>query len=56
MSNVILHSHIASASGEAVLKLRSDAVAIIAIASEGRPLPNVVNGVAVPGRAAVAVN
>ncbi|RIK79846.1 MAG: C-terminal binding protein [Planctomycetota bacterium] len=55
LDNVILHSHIASASGEAVLKLRNDAAAIIALACEGRPLPNVVNGVTGPARVAMSV-
>lgn len=45
LENCIIHSHIASASADAVLKLRNDAVAIVALAIEGRPLPNVVNGV-----------
>lgn len=45
LSNVILHSHIASASAEAVLKLREGAASIVALAAQGRPLPNVVNGV-----------
>ena len=56
MKNVVLHSHIASASDEAVLKLRSDAAAIVALASGGQPLPNVVNGVTGPARFAMAVN
>jgi D-3-phosphoglycerate dehydrogenase len=45
MPNVILHSHIASASADAVLKLRHDAASLVALAAEGRPLHNVVNGV-----------
>jgi D-3-phosphoglycerate dehydrogenase / 2-oxoglutarate reductase len=56
MKNVILHSHIASASGEAVLKLRNDAAGIVALAHEGRALPNIVNGVPSGGRSAMAVN
>jgi D-3-phosphoglycerate dehydrogenase len=53
MSNVILHSHIASASVDAVMKLRSDAASIVALAYEGRPLTNVVNGVISPAAAAL---
>jgi D-3-phosphoglycerate dehydrogenase len=45
MSNVVLHSHVASASVDAVTKLRSDAASIVALACEGRPLTNIVNGV-----------
>lgn len=56
MKNVILHSHIASASDEAVLKLRSDAAAIVALALDGQPLPNVVNGVIGPARFAMAAS
>lgn len=56
MKNVILHSHIASASDEAVLKLRSDAAAIVALACEGQPLPNIVNGVTDTARFAMAVS
>ncbi|MCC6494313.1 MAG: C-terminal binding protein [Pirellulales bacterium] len=56
MSNVVLHSHIASASDEAVLKLRNDAAGIVALACEGRPLPNVVNGVTGTARFAVALS
>jgi D-3-phosphoglycerate dehydrogenase len=55
MKNVILHSHIASASDEAVLKLRSDAAAIVALARDGQALPNIVNGVVPTARRAVAV-
>lgn len=43
--NVILHSHIASASREASLRLRTEAAAIVALAAQGKPLRNVVNGV-----------
>jgi len=46
MKNVILHSHIASASPAAVNKLRHDAATIIARAARGQSLPNVVNAVA----------
>jgi len=41
--NVILHSHIASASTEASLRLRTEASAIVALAPQGTPLRNVVN-------------
>ncbi|HMO83382.1 MAG TPA: C-terminal binding protein [Lacipirellulaceae bacterium] len=54
MSNVILNSHVASASSDAMLKLRNDAASIVALACEGRPLPNVVNGVKTPVRAVLA--
>ena len=53
LNNVILHSHIASASVDAVLKLRNDAASIVALACEGRPLRNVVNGVTTLTRKAV---
>jgi D-3-phosphoglycerate dehydrogenase len=43
--NVILHSHIASASKESAVRLRTEAAAIVAMAAEGKPLRNVVNGV-----------
>jgi D-3-phosphoglycerate dehydrogenase len=46
--NVILHSHIASASKEASLRLRTEAAAIVALAAQGKPLRNVVNGVSSP--------
>jgi D-3-phosphoglycerate dehydrogenase len=54
MPNVILHSHIASASADAVLKLRHDAASLVALAAEGRPLHNVVNGVPQASRHEVA--
>lgn len=48
MTGVILHSHIASTSVDAVLKLREGAAAIVALAAQGRSLPNIVNGVSPP--------
>ncbi len=45
MDNVIVASHIASASVPAVRKLRETAAAIALAAVRGEPLPNVVNGV-----------
>ena len=54
LDNVILHSHIASASPGAVLKLREVAASIVSLAAQGRPLPNVVNGVSQPARNEVA--
>jgi D-3-phosphoglycerate dehydrogenase len=45
MPNVIINSHIASASVAAVKKLRTDAANTIAIAVRGGKLPNIVNGV-----------
>jgi D-3-phosphoglycerate dehydrogenase len=54
MPNVILHSHIASASADAVFKLRHDAASIVALAAERRPLHNVVNGLNPDGRHEVA--
>lgn len=45
MKNAILHSHIASASQAAVTKLRTDAATLVALAAQGRPLRNIVNGV-----------
>lgn len=44
--NVLIHSHIASASTAAVTKLRRDAASLVALAAQGQPLQNVVNGVA----------
>jgi D-3-phosphoglycerate dehydrogenase len=44
-SNVLIHSHIASASPAAVSKLRRDASSLVALAAQGKPLRNVVNGV-----------
>jgi D-3-phosphoglycerate dehydrogenase / 2-oxoglutarate reductase len=43
--NVIVASHIASASVRAVRRLRETAAGIVACAVRGEPLPNVVNGV-----------
>jgi D-3-phosphoglycerate dehydrogenase len=45
LSNVIVASHIASASPKAVRTLRETAAKIAAMALRGEPLPNVVNGV-----------
>ena len=45
MDNVIIHSHIASASEAAVRKLRREAAGLVASAAEGKPLRNIVNGV-----------
>lgn len=45
LSNVIVASHIASASPKAVRTLRETAARIAAMALRGEPLPNVVNGV-----------
>ncbi len=45
MKNVIIHSHIASASPAAVMKLRTDAANLVALAAQGQPLRNIVNGV-----------
>ncbi len=45
MNNVLIHSHVASASPEAVSKLRHDAATIVAKAAQGEELPNVVNGI-----------
>jgi D-3-phosphoglycerate dehydrogenase / 2-oxoglutarate reductase len=47
MRNVIVSSHIASASVRAVRTLRETAANIIAAAVRGEPLPNVVNGVGI---------
>lgn len=47
MDNVIVHSHIASASESAVTKLRRDAASLVACAAKGKPLRNVVNGVTI---------
>jgi D-3-phosphoglycerate dehydrogenase len=48
MPNVVITSHIASASTKAVRRLRETAAEIVARAIRGEPLPNVVNGVAPP--------
>jgi len=45
MPNVIINSHIASASAAAAEKLRTDAANTVAIAVQGGKLPNIVNGV-----------
>jgi phosphoglycerate dehydrogenase-like enzyme len=45
MENVIINSHIASCSPQAVKKLRTDAANIVAAAVRGEKLPNIVNGV-----------
>ena len=45
MENVIVTAHIASASPQAINKLRRDAADIVATAVHGGKLPNVVNGV-----------
>lgn len=45
MDNVVITSHIASASPEAVRKLRAQAAGTIAMAIKGQKVPNVVNGV-----------
>jgi D-3-phosphoglycerate dehydrogenase / 2-oxoglutarate reductase len=47
MDNVIINSHIASGSPDAVDKLRTTAAGIVARAIQGERLPNVVNGVGV---------
>ncbi len=43
MNNVVVTSHIASASPKAVRKLRESAAAIVLAALRGEPLPNIVN-------------
>lgn len=45
MANVIFTPHCASATPQAVLKLRTDAAQIAAMALRGEKLPNIVNGV-----------
>ena len=45
MENVLVHSHIASASARAVHTLREAAAGLALKALRGEPLPNVVNGV-----------
>jgi len=45
LDNVIINSHIASCSAQAVRKLRESVVNTVGIALRGEPLPNVVNGV-----------
>jgi len=46
LPNVIVASHIASASPKAVRTLRETAAKLAVMALRGEPLPNVVNGVA----------
>lgn len=48
MPHVIAASHIASASPKAVRTLRETAARLAALALQGKPLPNVVNGVTAP--------
>jgi D-3-phosphoglycerate dehydrogenase len=45
MDNVVINSHIASASEGAVKKLRCSVAQIVALAVKGEKLPNIVNGV-----------
>lgn len=45
LDNVVITSHIASASTQAVGRLRRQAADTAALALQGKPLPNVVNGV-----------
>ena len=45
MSNVVITPHVASATPQAVKKLRTDAAGIAAMALRGEKVPNVVNGV-----------
>jgi D-3-phosphoglycerate dehydrogenase len=45
MPNVLINSHVASASAAAVRKLRTDAAGTVALAVKGTKPPNVVNGV-----------
>jgi len=45
LPNVILTAHIASASPPAVKRLRETAASVAALAVDGQPLPNIVNGV-----------
>lgn len=46
MDNVIINSHVASCSANAVVKLRSSVANLVAMAIRGEKLPTVVNGVA----------
>jgi glyoxylate reductase len=46
MDNVVINSHIASASPSAVTNLRTAVANIVAMAVKGEKLPNIVNGVA----------
>ncbi len=50
LDNVIINSHIASCSAQAVRKLRESVVNTVGIALRGEPLPNIINGVK-PGAA-----
>jgi D-3-phosphoglycerate dehydrogenase len=43
--NVLIHSHIASASEAAAKRLREEAAELVSLAAQGKPLRNVVNGV-----------
>ena len=45
MDNVLITAHIASASPQAVDKLRRQAAGIVALAVQKQRLPNIVNGV-----------
>ena len=45
LDNVVITPHYASATPQAVKKLRTDAAGIAAIALRGEKLPNIVNGV-----------
>jgi phosphoglycerate dehydrogenase-like enzyme len=45
LDNVIINSHIASASVGAVTKLRTAVANIVALSVKGQKLPNIVNGV-----------
>jgi D-3-phosphoglycerate dehydrogenase len=45
LDNLVINSHIASCSAQAVRKLRENVVHTVGIALRGEPLPNVVNGV-----------
>jgi D-3-phosphoglycerate dehydrogenase / 2-oxoglutarate reductase len=45
LDNVIINSHIASCSAQAVRKLRESVVETVGMALRGEPLPNIVNGV-----------
>jgi phosphoglycerate dehydrogenase-like enzyme len=47
MNNVVFTPHIASASPQAVQKLRTDVAGIAAMALRGETVPNIVNGVRV---------
>lgn len=51
LDNVVISSHLASATVQAVRHLRTQAAGIVAKALRGEPLPNVVNGIALPAMA-----